>query len=252
MACNSRTPSDLEAVVGEIGEKGYPRALAVPGDVNDPLTACRIVKKVQATLGSIDVLINNAGISRISDIEHEKSMSAAFEVINVNIKGTMSFIHAVTPSMKARKSGVIINIVSVLGTIDLPFFSAYSAAKAAIIRATAIVDHELRPHGIYTYAVAPGMVANTTLGEGAVNLHAYEHVEDLQNFVKDFRPSMTDELSLPADTLVALVRQEDAKWMSGKYVDVTQDLGEVLEEAKKGSESRIEKEGLYTLKVATL
>ena len=143
-------------------------------------------------------------------------------------------------------------VVSVLATISLPYFSAYSSAKASLIRATHIMDLEFRPHGIYSYAVHPCMSKDTTLGEGALNLEAHDKVDGLKKFMEDFAPSMTDTVQLPADTFVALVADPNAKYMSGKYIDSTQDLGMVLEEAKKGPESRIEREGLYLLKVDTL
>ena len=252
LACLSRTRTDVDAVVEEISKKGSPKAIALVGDVADPSTPAHVVKDVEAALGPIDVLINNAGISRISDIEHEESMSRAFDVIDVSLKASMSFIHAIAPSMVSRKSGVIINIVSVLAVVNLPYFSAYAAAKAGLTRATEIMDLEFRAHGIHSYAVAPGMCADTTLGHGAMNMNAHEKVEDLRDFFEDFIPAMTDSLALPADTLVALVAEDDAKYMSGRYVDVTQDLEAILQEAKKGPEGRIEREGLYTLKVATL
>ena len=70
--------------------------------------------------------------------------------------------------------------------------------------------------------------------------------------MSEFQPSMKDTVALPADTFVALAADPDAKLMSGRYIDATQDLGEVLNEARKGPDGRIEKEGLYTLKVDTL
>lgn len=143
-------------------------------------------------------------------------------------------------------------VVSVLASISLPYFSAYSSAKAALIRATHIMDLEFRPHGIYSYAVHPCMSKDTTLGQGALNLEAHEKVEGVKRFMEDFVPSMTDTVHLPADTFVALVANPDAKYMSGRYIDSTQDLGMVLEDARKGSESRIEREGLYILKIDTL
>lgn len=114
------------------------------------------------------------------------------------------------------------------------------------------MDLEFRPHGIYTYAVHPCMSKDTTLGEGALNLEAREKVEGIRRFMEDFVPSMTDTVQLPANTFVALAADPDARYLSGKYIDATQDLGMVLEEAKKGPESRIEREGLYILKVDTL
>ena len=252
VACMARTRSDVEAVAKEIEQNRHSRSIAIVGNVTDPEAPSRVLKEVETNLGPVDILINNAGISRISDIEHEKDMLQAWDVIDVNMRGTLAFIHAVLPSMILRKSGCIINVVSVLATISLPYFSAYSSAKAALIRATHIMDMEFRPHGIYSYAVHPCMCADSTLGQGALNVEAYEKVDGVKQFMKDFVPSMKDTLALPADTFVALAADPDAKHMSGKYLDSSQDLGEVLREAKKGPEGRIEKEGLYTLKVDTL
>ena len=96
------------------------------------------------------------------------------------------------------------------------------------------------------------MSIHTTLAVGALNLEAHEKVEGVKKFMEEFVPSMTDTVELPADTFVALIADPDAKYMSGKYIDSTQDLGMVLEEARKGPDSRIEREGLYVLKVDTL
>ena len=96
------------------------------------------------------------------------------------------------------------------------------------------------------------MSKDTTLGEGALNLEAREKAEGLSRFIEDFVPSMTDSVQLPANTFVALAADPDARYLSGKYIDATQDLGMILEDAKKGPESRIEREGLYILKVDTL
>ena len=252
VACVARTHSDVENVVKQIEQKGYPRAMALMGDVTDSEAPGPIIKEIEETLGPVDVLVNNAGTSRVSDIEHEKDMLRAWEVIEVNMRGTIAFIHAVLPSMISRKSGCIINVVSVLATISLPYFSAYSSAKAGLIRATHIMDMEFRPHGIYSYAVHPCMCADTTLGQGAPNLKAYAKVDGFRQFMRDFQLSMKDTLALPADTFVALAADPDAKLMSGNYIDAAQDLGEVLNEARKGPEGRIEKEGLYTLKIDTL
>ncbi|KAM0801484.1 hypothetical protein BDR22DRAFT_888384 [Usnea florida] len=252
VACVSRTHSETLSLVQDIAQKGYPRAIAIAANVADADAPGRVLGEIQRELGFVDVLVNNAGISRISDMEHERNMGSAMEVVEVNVRGSLNFIHAVVPSMIENKRGVIINVVSVLATISVPYFSAYSAAKAALIRATHIMDLEFRPHGIYSYAVHPCMSRDTTLGEGALNLEAREKVEGLRRFMEDFVPSMTDTVQLPANTFVALAADPDARYLSGKYIDATQDLGMVLEEAKKGPESRIEREGLYILKVDTL
>ena len=252
MACLSRTRSDVDAVVAEIAKKGYPRSIAIAADVIDPSAPVAVIKEIQKELGPIDVLVNNAGISRISPLSHESNFSTPQSVIDVNIHGTLAFIHAVLPSMIERKCGTIINVVSVLAAMTHPYFHAYSCSKAGIMRATHCLELENRQYGILSYAVAPGMIADTTLGHDALNVKAHKELPELQKYMEFFVPSMQDTLTLAADTFVALAADPDAKWMSGRYVDVQQDLGEVLAEAKKGPEGRIEKEELYQLKVDVL
>ncbi|KAI4278737.1 MAG: hypothetical protein LQ337_000781 [Flavoplaca oasis] len=251
--CISRTKSDLDSLIHTIAENGHPKALAIAGDVTDPSLPPRLIAETEKTFGSgIDVLINNAGISRISTIEHDRDYSIPWHVIDINLRGSMALIHAHAPSMIARKSGTIINVVSVLAVESPEYFTAYSAAKAGMLKATHIMDREFREHGIQTYAVQPGMIADTTLGNGALNLAAQEESAGVREFMSRFVPSMGDSLALAADTFVALVADPDARHMTGRYVDATQDLGQVLEEARKGPQGRIEKEGLYMLKVDTL
>ena len=110
VACISRTHSDTLSLVQEISQKSFPRAIAIAADVADAEAPGRVVGEVQGELGPIDILINNAGISRISDVEHEHGVGAAMEVVEVNIRGALNFIHTVIPTMIERKSGVIINV----------------------------------------------------------------------------------------------------------------------------------------------
>ncbi|KAI4282576.1 MAG: hypothetical protein L6R38_002825 [Xanthoria sp. 2 TBL-2021] len=253
VVCVARTKSDLDAVVHSIAEKGHPKAHAIAGDVTDPSLPSRLIQETEEMFGNpIDILINNAGISRISNIEHDRDYSIPWHVIDINMRGSMALIHALAPSMIGRKKGTIINVVSVLASENPEYFTAYSAAKAGMLKATHIMDREFREHGIQTYAVHPGMIAETTLGHGALNPEAQEKSPSVKEFMGRFVPSMNDSLALAADTFVALAADPDARFMSGRYVDATQDLGQVLAEAKKGLEGRIEKEGLYTLKVDTL
>ena len=110
VACISRTLPDTQSLVQEISHNGYPRAIAIVADIADADAPGRVVEEVQRELGSVDVLINNAGISRISDVQHEQGIEAATKVFEVNVRGALNFVHAVVPSMIEKRSGVIINV----------------------------------------------------------------------------------------------------------------------------------------------
>ena len=110
VACISRTHSETLSLVQDIAQKGYPRAIAIAADVADADAPGKVLGEVQRELGFVDVLVNNAGISRISDVEHERTMGPAMEVVEVNVKGSLNFVHAVVPSMIENKCGVIINV----------------------------------------------------------------------------------------------------------------------------------------------
>ena len=249
VACLSRTYTDLESVSNEVRSLGA-KVLIFQCDVTDPSQPSLAIKAVEERFGAVDILVNNAGTSRISTMEHEADFEVPWKVIETNLRGSLAFTHAVTPGMAAQGKGTIINVVSALAVTDPPYFWAYSAAKAGIIKATHILDKELRPKGIRTYAVHPGMVADTTLGIGALNETAMEKETNLAGFMKEFVPSMGDHLALPADTFVALCAEEDAHLLSGRYVDSCQDLAEVLNAAKAG---KLDGDGgLYKLKVDML
>ena len=250
VACLSRTYNDLENVSNELRSLGA-KLFIFQCDVTDPLQPNLAIKAVEERFGAVDILINNAGTSRISTMEHETNFEVPWKVVETNLRGPLAFTHAVTPGMAARGKGIIINVVSALAVTDPPYFWAYSAAKAGMIRATHILDKELRPKGIRIYAVHPGMVADTTLGIGALNETAMEKDTHLAGFMKEFIPSMGDHLALPADTFVALCAEEDAHLLSGRYVDSCQDLAEVLNAAKDGKLDG-DGAGLYRLKVDML
>ena len=238
VACVSRTQKELDTLVEDIHKKhsnsdSKARAIAIAGDVTDLSFPAAAVQETEKKLGPINILINNAGLSRVSDLEHEADVQKASKVVETNMLGTMSFVQAAIPSMIARKSGIIINVVSIIAKVTLPYFSAYAAAKAGIAKYTEVIDLELRPKGIQTYAVHPCMCLDTTIAVGCMNEEAMEKEQGIKKFMDEFVPANTDKVSLPADTFVALCANEDAKALSGTFVDATYDLGEQIKLAKE-------------------
>jgi 3-oxoacyl-[acyl-carrier protein] reductase len=156
LAVNYRTRADAAAeVVGAIeGEGG--RAIAVEGDVGDRAAVTRMVERVASELGSVDVLINNAGLLSSGSLLHYDD--ADFEAMwRTNVKGTLHCTAAVAPSMTQRGWGRVINVASnaAVGTA-LPGTTLYAATKGAVLILTKRLAFELGRSGVTVNAVLPG------------------------------------------------------------------------------------------------
>ncbi|MBM4763415.1 3-ketoacyl-ACP reductase [Bacillus sp. B15-48] len=150
-------------------------------DITDREAVDHAINHIKSELGSIDILINNAGIAKFGgflELEPEEWE----EVINVNLLGTYYVTRAVLPDMIARKSGDIINISSTAGQKGSPVTSAYSASKFGVLGLTESLLMEVRKHNIRVTAMTPSTVAtdlaveNKLVGE---NTESVMQPEDL-------------------------------------------------------------------------
>ncbi|AZV58889.1 MULTISPECIES: 3-oxoacyl-[acyl-carrier-protein] reductase [Clostridium] len=148
--------NSVEEVIGEIKKRGS-EAIAVQGDVSVFEDAKNIMKQAVDTFGRIDVLVNNAGITRDGLILRMKEEDFD-KVIEVNLKGAFNCIRHVSPIMVKQRSGKIISISSVVGVTGNAGQVNYSAAKAGIIGITKSTARELASRGINVNAVAPGFI----------------------------------------------------------------------------------------------
>lgn len=132
-------------------------AMLVQGDVSDFEKVNEIVEKVVDTWGRLDILINNAGITR-DNLMLKMSESDFDSVIATNLKGVFNCTKAVTRLMMKQHSGRIVNMSSVVGLMGNAGQANYAAAKAGIIGFTKSVAKEFAPRGITVNAVAPGFI----------------------------------------------------------------------------------------------
>jgi 3-oxoacyl-[acyl-carrier protein] reductase len=141
-----------DAVATEIG------GTAIRGNVGDPAEAQAVIERVEEELGDVDVLVNNAGvtrdtlIARMSDEDWE-------EVIETNLRGTFNTCRAVSRKMLRRRSGAIVNVTSVVGLHGNIGQANYAASKAGIIGLTKALARELGTRGVRVNAVAPGYIS---------------------------------------------------------------------------------------------
>ncbi|MGH2727687.1 MAG: SDR family NAD(P)-dependent oxidoreductase [Actinomycetota bacterium] len=156
LALAARSGSALEQVRSELASGGT-TVLAAPADVGDYESLQALVKEVEASLGAIDVLVNNAGIEDVYDYE-STSADRIDEIVRVNVLGVMWLTRLVLPSMIERRTGHICNIASVAGLTPVPHNAVYSATKHAVVGFSRSLRLEMREHGIEVSVVCPGFV----------------------------------------------------------------------------------------------
>ncbi|MDH3222936.1 MAG: 3-oxoacyl-[acyl-carrier-protein] reductase [Gemmatimonadota bacterium] len=160
------------AVVGRNVERAKEAAASLPGsghegiacDVSDPEAAKALVGEVEATLGSVNILVNNAGITRDNILLRLKDEDWN-EVLATNLGGAFNMIRAVTRGMMKRREGAIVNVSSVVGLIGNAGQANYAASKAGLHGLTKSVAKELASRNVRCNAVAPGFITTDMTAE---------------------------------------------------------------------------------------
>lgn len=148
--------TDIKALEEEFLSFGI-EVLLVKADVSNYLECEQMVKKAIDKFGKIDVLVNNAGITKDGLIAMMKEETFD-KVIDINLKGTFNVVRNVVPFMMKKRNGSIVNISSVVGVCGNAGQSNYSASKAGIIGFTKSLAKELAARNIRVNAVAPGFI----------------------------------------------------------------------------------------------
>lgn len=156
VACVARTADKLQETVSAITATGG-TAEAWPCDVTSGESVQKVVDAVVEKWQGLQILINNAGITRDTLIPRMQD-DQWDEVINTNLRGAFLFLRAVTRPMMQARYGRIINIASVSGIVGNPGQANYSASKAGLIGMTRTVARELAGRKITVNAVAPGFI----------------------------------------------------------------------------------------------
>ena len=147
-----RNMDRLTDAAGQIG------ARPVRADVSDEASAAALFDSIAAEEGGLDILVNNAGVTGPVANAEDMDLAAWDEAVAINIRGVLICIKHAVPLLKARGSGTILNMSSLMGLRGYPMRSAYTATKFAVIGITESVAQEVGPFGIRVNALCPGAV----------------------------------------------------------------------------------------------
>ena len=206
--------SSAETLAQEIRESGG-KAVPVMLDVRDYDGARRLVTQAKEDFGGIDILINNAGITRDRSLMMMSRVEWS-EVIDTDLTGVFNMSQACITTFLKRKSGNIVNISSVSGIKPMPGQVNYSAAKAGVIGFTKSLAKEVAPYNIRVNAVAPGFIETDML----MQLHEKQRIKVLEE-IPVGRFGMPEEV---ARTVLFLVSDE-AAYITGQVVQIDGGLG---------------------------
>ena len=195
-----------EALAAKIQKAGY-RATAVQADVSDPAAVTRMFNSAETAYGSVDVLVNNAGIMQLSAIG-ETSDELFDRQIAINLKGVFNGMREA--AKRLRNGGRIISFSSSVVGLYQPTYGVYAATKAGIEAMTHILSREVRGRNITVNAVAPGPTATTLFLDGKPQ-EVIDHLSKL---------APLERLGRPEDiaNAVAFLAGPDGAWINGQVL----------------------------------
>ena len=173
-------------------------------DVTNDKSVAKVVDRVLADAGHIDLLVNNAGIGLFGAAE-ESSTAQAQALFDVNVFGVLRMTNAVLPAMRRQGNGRIVNVSSVLGLIPAPYAALYASTKHAIEGYSESLDHELRSLGIRVVLVEPAYT-RTSFGENLIKadqlLDVYDSARAGMNVILQKAMTTADAPEIVARTIL--------------------------------------------------
>jgi NAD(P)-dependent dehydrogenase (short-subunit alcohol dehydrogenase family) len=202
----ARKPKALEEAVASLG--GAEHALGIAGKADDPAHQEEVVRRTIETFGSLDLLVNNAGINPVAGPLIDFDLGAARKTVEVNALAALAWTQAAYRGWMHEHGGSVVNISSVSGVKPAPMIGMYGASKAMMISLTETLAVELGPT-IRVNAVAPAIVKTAFAGP------LYEGREDEVAAHYPLR-----RLGVPEDVAgaVAFLLSDDAAWLTGQTI----------------------------------
>jgi NAD(P)-dependent dehydrogenase (short-subunit alcohol dehydrogenase family) len=246
---------DLMAAADAQGVALHPVQL----DVSDENSVRDAVADLLRREGQIDVLVNNAGIAPLGPLE-ELDDATVKSVFDTNVFGALRCIRAVLPTMRAQKSGTIVNVSSVAGQISTVCSGAYAGSKFALEGLSEALAQEVRPFGIHVALVEPGFIITPILGKALATLSTHAETaypaavriatdlfnygqqtggppemvaETIEQAINDRSPRLRYPVGEPAvSILAARAGMSDEEWVElGRHETLDDYFGELMSHA---------------------
>lgn len=199
----------LEQVAARLAGLGI-RALPYEADVTDSTRAAQVVDEVVDTLGRLDHLVNNAGITRDSLLLRMKEEDWDL-VLRVNLKGAFNFSRAALKPMFTARYGRIVNIASVVGQMGNFGQTNYAASKAGLIGFSKSLAREVAARGITVNCVAPGYIATPMTDKLP---------EEVKKAFLDIIPMKRFGLPVEVARAVKFLCSDEASYITGQVINV--------------------------------
>ncbi|MCE2657202.1 MAG: 3-oxoacyl-ACP reductase FabG [Rubrivivax sp.] len=203
-------PDGVDAAAAMVRARGA-AVLGIVANVTDRAALDAVAQQAQVRFGRIDVLVNNAGITR--DARLQKMTLEQFDsVIDVNLRGVFHATQAVLPMMLEQQSGVILNASSVVGIYGNYGQTNYAASKFGVIGFTKTWARELGPKGIRVNAVAPGFVETPILASIPDKV-----MQQMREQVPLHRLGRPEEIA----NVYAFLASDEASYVNGAVIEVS-------------------------------
>ncbi|NWJ94482.1 MAG: SDR family oxidoreductase [Chloroflexi bacterium] len=243
----ARETALLQTSAGRVAEKLGPRSAEqkieiLATDISKLEDVTALANRALELFGRIDILVNNAGVYGPIGFFEEVDWQEWCDAININLFGTVAMTRAVVPIMKKQGSGKIINLSGGGATAPLPRFSSYAASKAAVVRLTETLAHELAPFNIEINAIAPGAL-NTRLLEQVIEAGPEQAGEDFYRRSLKQREEGGAPLEVGSNLAVFLASAE-SDGISGRLISAVWDDWKNFPQEVE----RLKKSDLFTLR----
>lgn len=215
----SRTLPEVKETAAKVQDLGR-CSIAINADVSNKDDVEMIVRQTVREFGRVDILVNNAGIQGPIGALVENDIEQWIKTVHINLIGTFLCTKLVLPIMMEHRWGKIINLSGGGATSLRPYFSAYAASKAAVVRLTETVAEEVKEFNIQVNAIAPGVV-NTGMLEEVITAGEAAGERALTEAKRQLETGGTPPEKAAA--LAVFLASEESNWLTGRLISAVWD-----------------------------